>query len=200
MSQLTSNSFVKFLNADRRSCHNFLYKEGLNVDTLEFNPSGYCQSGGLYFTTVENSHLYFEYGNLIAVIQLENDSKVYREPCGTKFKANKFSIVKFLSFDEFLNYIPDNILQNFCLHLTIVPGIRKRINSPSERVSLQIIEQDWTCFYHLKNPTESVLQKAEFYAKREGKTIVTRAINDTESNQHFTEKSEKKPKSHKKQN
>ncbi len=31
-------------------CHNrFQYHDGLNIDTNEFNPTGSCQSGGLYF-------------------------------------------------------------------------------------------------------------------------------------------------------
>ena len=40
--------FVKLTNENE--CHNnFQYKDGLNVDTIKFNPTGLCQPGGLYF-------------------------------------------------------------------------------------------------------------------------------------------------------
>lgn len=85
------------------------YKEGLNEDIIPFNPSGECCSGGLYFTNKHYIHNYCGYGDLLAEIELCEDSKVWLE--SEKAKANKFNIIKIrdllnpLSYDISLNKI-----------------------------------------------------------------------------------------------
>ena len=57
---LTGEEFNKFycdtffykLTNETEKHHNFQYQDGLNVDTVEFNPVGKCSAGGLYFTIV----------------------------------------------------------------------------------------------------------------------------------------------------
>ncbi len=47
----------------------FTYKEGLNIDTNEFNSTDNCAKGGLYFTDLKNIHYFDNYGeNLWKVI------------------------------------------------------------------------------------------------------------------------------------
>ena len=40
--------FYRLLNKEENH-RGFQYKTGLNIDTNEFNPSGSCEKGGLYF-------------------------------------------------------------------------------------------------------------------------------------------------------
>ena len=76
--------------------HNdMVYKLGLNKDILDFNPSGSCESGGLYFTDYENLGTFCNYGSIVATIRLCNDSQVYKDPDGNKWKADKFVIESF---------------------------------------------------------------------------------------------------------
>ena len=42
------NIFYKILNNDLTH-KNFTFKEGINIDTNEFNPSGSCSEGGIYY-------------------------------------------------------------------------------------------------------------------------------------------------------
>ena len=81
--------------------HGFTYKLGLNVDTLYFNPSGSCRPGGLYFTDIDNLGTFFDFGNLIAFIKIPIDAQVYSEPCGSKWKANRIIIEKFVTIDSY---------------------------------------------------------------------------------------------------
>lgn len=56
--------YFKILNKDL--CHRgFQYKEGLNVDTNEFDPSPKC-GGGLFFTDGKNIFSFLDYGTKIA--------------------------------------------------------------------------------------------------------------------------------------
>ena len=41
--------YYKITNKEEN--HNgFQYKDGLNIDTIEFDPNGSCRPGGLYYT------------------------------------------------------------------------------------------------------------------------------------------------------
>jgi len=67
--------------------HGFQYKEGLNVDTIPFNPTGECSPGGLYFADTYNILLFLSYGTKIARVTFPEDAQVYREIY--KSKADK---------------------------------------------------------------------------------------------------------------
>lgn len=68
--------------------YEFVYSDGLNVDTVPFNPTGYCSAGGLYFTNIENffCHCHTYHTHVVEVI-VPDDAKVYIEH--RKYKADK---------------------------------------------------------------------------------------------------------------
>ena len=71
--------------------HNGLvYKEGINEDTLPFNPSGDCEPGGIYFAK-EDILAFMNYGT--EIYEVEPLSEVYENP-GTpkKYKAKKIKL------------------------------------------------------------------------------------------------------------
>ena len=85
--------FYKILRSDLT--HNgFTYKVGLNVDTVPFNPSGSCQSGGLYYTDIENLFGFLCFGDLIADIVIPVYAKTYADPQKDKWKADKLEITR----------------------------------------------------------------------------------------------------------
>ena len=67
--------------------HNFQYKEGLNIDTVVFNPTNECKLGGLYFCEEKFLINYIYYGIKIATVEILDDACVYVE--NKKFKADK---------------------------------------------------------------------------------------------------------------
>lgn len=84
---------IKFLREDMN--HNeYKYKLGINKlpESEKFDPNGSCKGGGLYFTNGKNKNRWSYFGPLIAFISLPEDTLVYAEPCGTKWKANQICI------------------------------------------------------------------------------------------------------------
>ena len=77
---------------NREEEHNgFKYNTGLNEDTLQFNPTGKCSAGGLYFFDrgqVSECKRYVKCGYWIRKLEIPNDARVYVE--NNKYKTNKF--------------------------------------------------------------------------------------------------------------
>lgn len=113
---LSSNTLIKFVCGDGCSKRGFQYNLGLNIDNLEFNPSGQCRSGGLYYTTVSQGYKWINRGNIVAIIRIPDDAKVYNENCGTKSKADKFIIENFITVEEFLTRISEEDLLKYLCH------------------------------------------------------------------------------------
>jgi hypothetical protein len=103
----------KLLAADL--CHNgFTYKEGLNVDTLPFNPVGACEAGGLYYTSFEHiPKWYASDWPLIADVTVPDGARVYEEPCGTKWKADQLVLTNIRPLSEFLAGLDEATLLKF---------------------------------------------------------------------------------------
>ena len=83
--------YVKLTTRDEN--HNGLqYTDGLNIDILQFNPNGRCQSGGSYFCKYEDFPLWLHYGNkdmyYLRYVEVLDDALVYIENDIT-FKTNK---------------------------------------------------------------------------------------------------------------
>jgi len=84
--------FVKFMRRDMTH-RGFVYKRGLNTDTVPFNGRGSCKAGGLYFSRFEDFEKWRDFGPLVAFVRVPHGAAVYEEPCGTKLKASAIEIV-----------------------------------------------------------------------------------------------------------
>jgi len=78
--------YWKVLRADLKH-YGFQYREGLNIDTVHFNPSGECLPGGLYYTDTYNIPFFFHYGTKIARVTIPKGTRVHHE--GNKSKADR---------------------------------------------------------------------------------------------------------------
>lgn len=85
------SKYYKLIAADKTH-YGFTYQDGLNVDTVPFNPTGQCQKGGLYFTTA--SHIFdhirmrgFDKVVYLCDVTLPDDARVYHET--EKSKADR---------------------------------------------------------------------------------------------------------------
>jgi len=94
--------FIKFFEKDDCS-RGFRYKTGLNIDVNQFNPTGNCQGGGLYFTDLHNFYSWCIFGKMVAIVTIPNDARVYCED--GKAKADKISISERMIFPQFFKTI-----------------------------------------------------------------------------------------------
>ena len=86
-------------------------RTGTYIDPLNFNPSGSCQAGGLYFTDIDHIFDFVDYGDNIATIKIPVNTPVYKDPGNEKWKCKTFNIVRFDTVQEF-------VLKNNVTHIT----------------------------------------------------------------------------------
>lgn len=105
--------FTKLINAS--GFHNGLeFQTGLNVDPIDFNPTGACQPGGIYFTDINflGSWLIYNHIPMVNVrdVRIPDDAIVYVE--NDKFKANKLILGESMAIGD-LDAWHDDI---FCIN------------------------------------------------------------------------------------
>jgi hypothetical protein len=86
------NDYVKLTN--ETCCHNgFQFKEGLNIDTVEFNEEPICGAGGLYFCKFSEIAHWMNYNKDVGVmmyiwkVEIPTGEKVIE--IGNKYKAHR---------------------------------------------------------------------------------------------------------------
>ena len=149
--------FCKFIN-DKKKHYNFRYKEGLNEDTIQFNPSGNCKSGGLYFTDIENAKQWNDFGIYIVFIELCKDAQFYIEPCGTKYKTNKFIIHKFIN----LNLKETEEQTEDICKLAVQKNVNEFhfVKEQTEEICKLAVQKNGIILYNVKEQTEDICKLA----------------------------------------
>ena len=100
--------YYKVTNKDE--CHHgFQYKDGLNIDTNEFQPEGSCVKGGLYFTTLEHITYFFDYGIYVREVTIPEDAKMVEDPEGDKWRADKIILGERYSIENFIRKFKDKV-------------------------------------------------------------------------------------------
>ena len=94
--------YFKILNKNMNH-YGFQYKEGLNIDTVPFNPKGDCEPGGLYFTDERYIFDYLHFENLIADVEIPPDAKVYKNK--NKWKADRIILSNIRPVEEFIKTV-----------------------------------------------------------------------------------------------
>ena len=148
------HTFVKILS-DNLTHNGFTYKQGLNIDTNDFNPNGECQSGGLYFCDIWLSYLYLRFGNKFAYVIVPDDARVYIEE--NKFKSDKlilneiFSLTNLHLFSD-NNFIRLAIRQNGCA--------LQYIKEQTEEICKLAVQQHGSALQFVKKQTEEICKLA----------------------------------------
>jgi hypothetical protein len=144
--------FYKMLNYNGKH-KGFQYQEGLNIDTVPFNPSGSCQKGGLYFTLLEHIPLFLNYGYTVAKIEIPDDALIYVDPEGCKFKADRFIVTK-------QYYISDwNMWSNgdYCLAAVSQYGdALKYVKKQTPEICLAAVSQYGDALQYVKKQTPEI--------------------------------------------
>ncbi len=172
--------YYKILN-ERLNHNGFQYKLGLNIDHMPFIPRGSCEAGGLYFTTKEYLYKFLHYGCYIADVSIPEDAKVYKDPGGDKWKADKIIIERYTLIEEhefcddkYFAICVVNIFKNYSTFI-------KRIKSYD--FYLNAIRHDWTLLKDIEDQTEELcliaVEQNAFalqYAKDQTHKICMKAI------------------------
>ena len=81
-------NFYKILN-EKENHNGYQYKTGLNIDSKPFQPSGDCESGGIYYAR-EDILAFLNYGCYLRKVTIPADAKVYENPGSPKkWKADR---------------------------------------------------------------------------------------------------------------
>jgi len=103
----SEHKYVKILN-EKMNHHGFQYKEGLNVDSVPFNPDGECNAGGLYFTDQEHIHEFISFGTLLADVCVPKNARVYQEHKKWKAEQIILSNIRPIPYEIYLRAIKEN--------------------------------------------------------------------------------------------
>jgi hypothetical protein len=141
-------------------CHfGFVYKEGLNVDHVPFDPSGECKPGGLYFTTLEQVPYWHSWHwPLIADVTLPDDARVYAEPSGTKWKADRLVLSNIRPLSEFFHHLDE---ATACEMLALSGGmLRYTPYFQTEAMCLAAVRHCGYALQYVDQQTEAVCRAA----------------------------------------
>ena len=143
------NEGVKFVKlTNESSVHNgFKFKEGLNTDTLNFDPREICAPGGLYFCDYKDFGKWIDYGEhkmkYMWDVNVEDNMKIV--PMYNNVKCNKF------------------ILSN------------KRSIWNNEWLCLEAVKQNGCALEYVKEQTEEICSALKF-VKEQTKEICLEAV------------------------
>jgi len=99
---------------DSQNGHNGLfYKEGRNTDPLDFNPSGNCEPGGIYFSR-EDIFTFWDYGK--DVYEVTPISEIHENPGSPKKWKCKEIDLKYIGKTNDLEVVKQLIEEGADLH------------------------------------------------------------------------------------
>ena len=167
--------FVKIL-ANNLTHHGFEYKEGLNIDSVKFNPTGMCSAGGLYFTDLDKIHMYLHYGIKFSYVIIPDEALVYIEE--NKFKANMIILTNILPLSELflqniqlcklamkqngwaLQFVRQQTEEICKLAVKQEGRALKYVKEQTEELCKLAVEQDGLALCYVKNQTEEICKLA----------------------------------------
>ena len=117
--------YYKILPEDL-NCKGFQYQEGLNIDTKKITP--YKCDNGLHFADAEHILSFYDYGSVIAEVEIPNDATVYH--FDDKSKADRIilkNLRPFWSVDTIKDLILEGVefesYKNFMLYEAASRGV-----------------------------------------------------------------------------
>ena len=153
MQELDGRKYFWRLTNENETHNDYQYKDGLNELPVneKFNPSGSCEPGGLYFLgdTVLQWAYYQKY-SWLRMVEIPDDARVYEDPYGDKYKADKLFLHPRVSFfpegvlkimkedSRSLNYFREN--QN---HIALAQLLMNLAKSGADPMELQPILENF---------------------------------------------------------
>ena len=151
----SDTKFYKVLNDSL--CHNgFIYKEGLNVDTHPFTPTGTCSAGGLYFCEEDKLINYlFDYGSFYATVSIPNDALVYKEE--NKFKTSRLILHNIQPINESILWLDTTFTTKSVQHKG---NVLKYVKDQTEEICRLAVQQNGCALMYVKEQKEELCRLA----------------------------------------
>ena len=95
---------------NRKENHRGLqYHDGLVIDPKPFNdnPDESCTEGGIYFSTKEHIHRFFEYGCWVRFVRIPKNAKIIADLTGDKYRADRLFFGPRKDFEWYFNNLFD---------------------------------------------------------------------------------------------
>ena len=151
---LGSKKLYRFTHKDEN--HNgFQYKDGLNIDHLEFNPHGSGNPGGLYFVDEDYilSYLVNTKFKWIREVTIPSDARVYTDH--QKYKCDKFILESRKHTSEY------EIEKHKCLE-AVKQDYRalQFIKEQTHEICLEAVKQNGHALQYVKDQTEEICIEA----------------------------------------
>lgn len=137
--------------------HKFHYKTGLNKDNMEFNPSGSCKSGGIYFCDETELIKYlesYEENNFVWIreVEIPDDARVYVDHL--KYKTNQIILKKRMHLDDF------RIKNITMMDLIVNARLLKFIENQTEELCKIMMRTNPFALEFVRNQTEEMCEIA----------------------------------------
>ena len=144
----------KFTNLKERH-RGYQYVDGLNIDPNEFDISGECSKGGLYFTSEKYIGKWIYGHTYVRNVTIPDDAIICCYE--TKFKANKIIVGTRSKICDSNIFTSEEIqrlaVQKNCFAVAF-------IENPSEEVQRLAVQQNGNAIKHIKDPSEEVQRLA----------------------------------------
>jgi len=166
------NVFYKFLSKDLVH-HSFIYRLGINEDTLQFNPNGSCQTGGLYFSNLENILRFLEYGPKLGLISIPDDALIYVEKYA--FKTNKLILREIMDSELDILKILKWSRNNCCPWdewTTVYAARNNHFKILKWALENGCSWNEWTCLYAMKKRKLNILKLCISSSRRKNAAVL----------------------------
>jgi hypothetical protein len=127
--------------------HNsFTYKEGLVVDS------------DLYYTKLEHLPLYYtQEWPFVADVTLPDGARVYADPCGTKWKADRLVLSNVRPISKLLAAIDEVTLDSMVAR---DGTLLKHVETQTEAICLTAVRQNGYALQYVQNQTDAICRTA----------------------------------------
>jgi len=136
----------------QRETHNgFLFETGLNIDDVQFNPTGECRPGGIYFTEFNKIPKWIDYRSdlhWIREVTFDEYSQIYIEK--NCFKTDRIILGERMSISDFYKDIDEKTILK---HLSINGNLLKFIENQTDEMCIIACINSGLALQYVKNQT-----------------------------------------------
>jgi len=190
--------YYKLFNQFENHC-GFQYHDGLNVDTNEFNPTGTCSKGGLYFfneVQLLNYDMYTDNVYFIRQVTIPTDAQVYHEY--GKSKADKLflhekELFDYNNLEKYIDFSNEEICK---LAVQQTGYALQYVENQTPELCKLAVQQDGYALRHVENQTPEICKLAVqqdglalYYVKNQTPEICKLAVQQNRDALEYVKKS-----------
>jgi hypothetical protein len=152
----TNMRFYKLTNK-KETHNNFLYKSGVNIDILPFNPNPTSRPGGMYFFSEPNLYKFMRYVDqpyYIREVAFDELSLICED--GDNFKTNRFILCDRVDWREYFNSRPALVYEAVKYSSNSI----RYVDNQTDKLCLLAVNGDPFSIQYIINPSDEVIRVA----------------------------------------